>query len=70
MTLQGPHQVAKASRMTTLWSLMADSKSGLLLLVSTHPNNRVRSEEASIPSEIVDTHIDSGRFKSSEEGLL
>jgi hypothetical protein len=57
MALQGPHQVAKASRTTTLLSVMADWKSALLFHVSNFSNNPLK--RADIRSEIVDTHIDS-----------
>ena len=57
MTLQGPHQVAKASRTTTLLSLMAESNSVLLFLVSI--DSDFDTKAANVLCEIVDTHIDS-----------
>ena len=63
MTLQGPHQVAKASRTTTLLLLMADSNSALLLsqrvsICASDGRERAELKGADVPCDIVDTHVD------------
>jgi hypothetical protein len=42
MTLQGPHQVAKASRMTILLSLRADWNSALLFIITLASLHQLR----------------------------
>lgn len=71
MTLQGPHQVAKASRTTILLSLSADWNSALLctcqnlsIAIKTLQAERVAALDAlgsgrNVLGEIVDTHFDS-----------
>ena len=65
IALQGPHHVAKASRTTTLLSLMADWNSALLegaemLAFVQAPNHEAISSrrERYEPCEIVDAHVD------------
>jgi hypothetical protein len=43
MTLQGPHQVANASRTTTLLSLMTEANSALLELIRQYTARKWRS---------------------------
>lgn len=64
MTLQGPHQVAKASTTTILLSFTAESNSVLLEHMSALLTGR---EEEDILCDIVDTHVDGSTFESSDE---
>jgi hypothetical protein len=78
MTLQGPHQVAKASRTTTLLSLRAASNSTLLFITSVSHHCLADASAAldapesgrNIPGKIVDTHFDSWLLESACEVVV